>query len=898
MLRGALKSQRRPSNIRRSASIIRSCRAGCAKGSTSCPSPPAAARRRSACWCLRSYVLADNARHYDGVIAAIEARGLQRHSGLRDRTRRASGDREILHARIGRPIIDALVSLIGFSLVGGPAYNDAKAAEEILAKLDVPYIAAHPVEFQTLEQWRGSDRGLLPVESTIMVAIPELDGSTGPMVFGGRPQGGGTCAGCARNCVFPASESARDMQVCVERAEMLAARVEKLALSAAHRASARARSPSCSSISRRTPAHWHAPPFSRCFESLHLLLRRDEAQPAMLSSRRRRVEALRSRHHRRQRRALRRAGQRARADPDRRPCAPRERGSARSKRNGVRRLVGIRATARRSTSRRALRQCLRRRPARLRLRGRSDAAAVREGLLRRRTPSRPSIAGCARTSAPTPCCISARMARSNSCPASRPASPRRAGPTGSSAICRISISTPPTIRPRARWPSAAPARRSISYLTPPVANAGLYRGLVDLKASIDRWRGVDRPRRRERERTRRAHSGAGRRARSGAAEPAWRDDAATADRETRDSRSRTRIHADPARPACRRRAHGARGAHRHAAGDGRGAQGATLTRETIEALTHGAVAERLARDEATRETLRMLARIRRPSLAQDHELPALIHALDGRFVRPAPGGDVLRTPDVLPTGRNLHGFDPFHIPSVFAVRDGARQAARLLERHMSDGGALPETIAMVLWGTDNLKTEGGADRAGAGADRRRAALRRLRPSCRRDAAYRSKSSRRPRIDVMISLSGIFRDLLPLQIKLLARGRAFWRLPPTSRSSRISFASTRWPIIGAAWRRYGNRGAARVRQRRRRLWRKRQHADRRRPLGRRGRTRRDLYAPQGLRLWRRRPADAQQSRCCRACLRASISPIRISTPSNSASPRSIIISTRSAASAAR
>jgi magnesium chelatase subunit H len=60
-------------------------------------------------------------------------------------------------------------------------------------------------------------------------------------------------------------------------------------------------------------------------------------------------------------------------------------------------------------------------------------------------------------------------------------------------------------------------------------------------------------------------------------------------------------------------------------------------------------------------------------------------------VRPAPGGDLLRTPAVLPTGRNLHGFDPFRIPSAYAVRDGARQAQRLLDRHMRDGNALPES---------------------------------------------------------------------------------------------------------------------------------------------------------------------------------------------------------------
>ena len=95
-------------------------------------------------------------------------------------------------------------------------------------------------------------------------------------------------------------------------------------------------------------------------------------------------------------------------------------------------------------------------------------------------------------------------------------------------------------------------------------------------------------------------------------------------------------------------------------------------------------------------------------LAEDHEIPGILHALDGRFIRPAPGGDVLRTPAVLPTGRNLHGFDPFRIPSAFAVQDGA-QAGRSAcsTRHQADGHPIPESVAIVLWGTDNLKTEGG-----------------------------------------------------------------------------------------------------------------------------------------------------------------------------------------------
>ena len=69
----------------------------------------------------------------------------------------------------------------------------------------------------------------------------------------------------------------------------------------------------------------------------------------------------------------------------------------------------------------------------------------------------------------------------------------------------------------------------------------------------------------------------------------------------------------------------------------------------------------------------------------------------------------------------------------------------------------------------------------------------------------------------------------------------------------------------AWLRSGDRGAARVRQRRRRLWRERQPSGRERPLGRRGRTRRDLYAAQELCLRPRRASRCSRPRCCRHAL---------------------------------
>ena len=125
------------------------------------------------------------------------------------------------------------------------------------------------------------------------------------------------------------------------------------------------------------------------------------------------------------------------------------------------------------------------------------------------------------------------------------------------------------------------------------------------------------------------------------------------------------------------------------------------------ALVAGSAVQLLANGDSERETLLQALAESNRLMAEDHEIAGLIRALDARFVRPAPGGDLLRTPAILPTGRNLHGFDPFRIPSAYAVKDGARQAERLLARHMSDGNAMPESVALVLWGTDNLKSEGG-----------------------------------------------------------------------------------------------------------------------------------------------------------------------------------------------
>ena len=160
---------------------------------------------------LRSYILASDAAHYDGVIRGFEGAGLRVIPAF------AGGlDGRPAIERYFQGRVDAMVSLTGFSLVGGPAYNDSDAAVALLKDLDVPYVAAHPLEFQTIEQWTASDRGLGPVETTMLVALPEIDGATNPTVFAGRHE--------ARGGVDP-----QTMAPCDERVAALVEKTRRLA---------------------------------------------------------------------------------------------------------------------------------------------------------------------------------------------------------------------------------------------------------------------------------------------------------------------------------------------------------------------------------------------------------------------------------------------------------------------------------------------------------------------------------------------------------------------------------------------------------------------------------------------------------------------------------------------
>ena len=152
-------------------------------------------------------------------------------------------------------------------------------------------------------------------------------------------------------------------------------------------------------------------------------------------------------------------------------------------------------------------------------------------------------------------------------------------------------------------------------------------------------------------------------------------------------------------------------------------------------------------------------------LKVNSELDALVRALRGEYIEPGPGADIVQNPDILPTGRNTHAVNPYLVPSEIAYTRAEQTVVRLLARHCADHGRFPNAMALVLWGLDNIKTQGeGVAQA--------LWLLGVRP--RRDALNRATALevipldelKRPRIDVVMTVSGIFRDLFGATMQLL------------------------------------------------------------------------------------------------------------------------------------
>ena len=136
---------------------------------------------------MRPQIVSNARKHYDGLICAIESEGLSvipAISTLMDN--REACERFFVDSE-RKPRVSQIASLTGFSFVGGPAMNDSEAAADYLAELNIPYRSLVSLDTQTIDSWLESPIGLNPVQTGMQVAIPEIDGATEPFVFGGIP---------------------------------------------------------------------------------------------------------------------------------------------------------------------------------------------------------------------------------------------------------------------------------------------------------------------------------------------------------------------------------------------------------------------------------------------------------------------------------------------------------------------------------------------------------------------------------------------------------------------------------------------------------------------------------------------------------------------------------------
>ncbi|MEM7579020.1 MAG: magnesium chelatase subunit H [Cyanobacteria bacterium P01_A01_bin.80] len=148
------------------------------------------------------------------------------------------------------------------------------------------------------------------------------------------------------------------------------------------------------------------------------------------------------------------------------------------------------------------------------------------------------------------------------------------------------------------------------------------------------------------------------------------------------------------------------------------------------------------------------------------ELSNLLKGLNGEYIPPAPGGDLLRDgAGVLPTGRNIHALDPYRMPSPAAYERGKEVAKKIIQQHLQENNSYPETVAVMLWGLDAIKTKGeslGILLELVGAEP-------VKEGTGRIVRYELKPLEEvghPRIDVLGNLSGIFRDSFVNIIELL------------------------------------------------------------------------------------------------------------------------------------
>ena len=168
------------------------------------------------------------------------------------------------------------------------------------------------------------------------------------------------------------------------------------------------------------------------------------------------------------------------------------------------------------------------------------------------------------------------------------------------------------------------------------------------------------------------------------------------------------------------------------------------------------------------EVLSYIVKFLAPALAATTD--ELTYALSGssaRFVPPGSSGSITRgMADILPTGRNFYSIDPRTVPTIASWKVGVSLGDALLKRYLNEEGTYPESVGIVIWATDTMKTKGD-DIAEI------LYLMGVRPVWERSSGRVTgieviplNELKRPRIDVTVRISGLFRDTFPNVVNLL------------------------------------------------------------------------------------------------------------------------------------
>ncbi len=148
------------------------------------------------------------------------------------------------------------------------------------------------------------------------------------------------------------------------------------------------------------------------------------------------------------------------------------------------------------------------------------------------------------------------------------------------------------------------------------------------------------------------------------------------------------------------------------------------------------------------------------------EIDSLLDAFEGRYIKPNVGGDPLRAPEALPTGRNFYSFDPRGIPTTAAWKVGRALTDAFLSDYVARHGTYPRKVAYLLWATETMRHRGVAEA-------QILYLLGVEPKWKRGRVYdvqliNESQLGRPRIDVVIVTSGLYRDTFTYQLQLLDR----------------------------------------------------------------------------------------------------------------------------------